>query len=308
MWRGEWIEPNKKSYHIGYNEPDDPLMVLSDNNGEKIDLKRLGGSKYLWFKPELINDLLLYRGAEIKWDTKDTGFVSASPNNCIYFGVNKIGLINVLACDLNKLPFWEKQIWVGRNCNPDGGVSDELMDIQMACNRPSTVSPEKMLHDVLDWTGNIFKEKFNRILFRDHHELKELSLKIHRFRGIDESGLRSLAKDVCKFSIERIEKKSLMNLLDISQSNEGTLKLLQKLLNEHINDKFAYNLMKPLFGIYDIRNLDTHLASSDGEKYYKKLSIDRDQPLVKQAEQMIQSFAYNLGCIGNVIKNDIHNI
>ncbi len=294
MWRGEWIEPAEGSFRIGYSEPEETLMVQPDGGGKKVDLKKLHFEevgKYLWFQPTLIGDLLSHRGSKLSWYTHDTAGVSARPDGSTHFGVNRLGLVNAYAYDVARLPLWERRIWAAHNCRPDGGVSEELMQAQMACNPADTKSPEAMLHFSINLLGEVFEHKFGASLFREHHEVEELSLRIHRFRAVDENGLRSLAKDVVKFTIERINKKSLVAALGEGKSNHGTLKLLQALLAKYTDEEYAYRRMSPLFGAYDLRGADAHLSSSDVEDSYKRAGVDRSSPLVKQAEQLIDSVA-----------------
>lgn len=308
MWRGEWIEPAESSCRIGNGEPDEVLMVQLDGGGGRVDLTTLKYEevgKYLWFKPEVVNDLLSRRGASMSWCTHDTGGISPSPDWLLHFGVNKLGLVNAYAYDVARRPLWERRIWVAHNCRPDGGVSAELMQAQMACRPASTNSPEFMIHQALGWIDQIFKKKFKIALFRDHPELEELASKVHRFRAVDESGLRSLAKDLVKMSIERINKKSLIDALGDGKSDQGTLKLLQKLLSKYTNEDYAYACMTPLFGAYDLRIAEAHLSSSDTEEYYERIGVNRTAPLIKQGEQLIQNIANAFGVIGSEFQTHI---
>ena len=310
MWRGEWVEPAAASCRIGYGEPDEALMVQLDGGGGRVDLKTLNYEevgKYLWFKPEVMNDLLSRRGATMSWYTHDTGGVSPSPDWLLHFGVNKLGLINAYAYDVARRPLWERRIWAAHNCRPDGGVSTELMEAQMACKPASTKSPEFMIQHALGWIDQVFQEKFKVALFREHHEVEELSYRIHRFRALDESGLRSLAKDLVKISIERVNKKNLSDALGEGKSDQGTLKLLQKLLAKHTDEDYAYARMTPLFGAYDLRGADAHLSSSDVNECYERIGVDRSIPLTKQAEQMMQSVADAFGITGTELRRHVPN-
>ncbi|WP_416799474.1 hypothetical protein [Ciceribacter azotifigens] len=305
MWRGEWIEPAAKSCRIGYEEPDEALMVQIDGGGGRVDLKTLNYEevgKYLWFKPEVVNDLLSRRGASMNWYTHDTGGISPSPDWLLHFGVNKLGLINAYAYDVARRPLWERRIWAAHNCRPDGGVSEELLQVQMACNPANTKSPEFLIHNAISWLAHVFQEKFAAELLRNHHEIEVLEGRIHRFRAIDENGLRSLAKDVVKATIERINKNSLLIALGESGSDKGTLKLLQSLLAKYTDETYAYSRMSPLFGVYDLRAADAHLSSSDVEECYVRIGVDRSAPLVQQAVQLIANVAKAFGVTGGDLK------
>lgn len=305
MWRGEWIEPAAKSCRIGYSEPEEIQMVQVDGMGGKVDLQSLNSEtigKYLWFRPGVMNELLTYRGANKTWYTRDTGGISPSPDDLLHFGVNDLGFINVYAYDIARRPLWERRIWVASNCRPDGGVSAELMQAQMQCQPAQTTAAENLLVEALSFLDSIFQEKFTTKLLREHHEVAELERKIFRFRGVDENGLRSLAKDIVKFSIERIDKKNLVNALGKKSSDKGTLKLLQELLTKYTDSDYAYQLMTPLFGVYELRTADAHLSQSDIDGCYSMLKVDRLAPFVQQAAQIIENVAEALGAAGSNLK------
>ncbi|WP_330083985.1 hypothetical protein [Methylocystis iwaonis] len=305
MWRGEWIEPAEKPCRIMGEEPHEFLSVTIDGGGGKVDLETLNHEevgKYLWFRPEVVNALLLQRGGVLNWYTHDTGGVSASPDWLVHFGVNGLGLLNAYAYDIARRPLWERRIWAAHNCRPDGGVSGELLKAQMECAPAGSKSPEYLFHYALRWLDDIFQEKFGASLFSEHHEVQALSARIHRFRAVDENGLRALAKDVVKLSIERINKKSLIDALGEKKSESATLKLLQRLLAKHTSEKYAYTRMTPLFGLYDLRGTDAHLASSDVDECYSRLGVDRKVPTVLQAADLLTSVAEAFGITGTELK------
>jgi len=117
--------------------------------------------------------------------------------------------------------------------------------------------------------------------------------------------LRSLAKDKVKATIERINKKSLVDALGDGKSDQGTLKLLQALLSKYTEEKYAFKRMTPLFGVYDLRGADAHLSSSDVEECYSRLGVDRSAPLVQQAAQLIENVAEAFGVTGGDLRRHV---
>ena len=75
------------------------------------------------------------------WFTQDTGKVGCASNLTIHFGVNKLGLINVLGKDIAEQPEWAQKIWVAHNACPEGGLSEELHMSQNLASPASTVAP-----------------------------------------------------------------------------------------------------------------------------------------------------------------------
>ena len=310
LWRAEWIDPAEISCRIGYSEPKEDLFVSVDGSGSKVDLESLkieDVGRYLWFKPSVVPSLLVHRGSSLEWYTRDTGGVSATPDRLIHFGVNSLGIVNAYAYDVARLPLWERRVWVSNNCRPDGGVSSELLKAQMECKPAESEPPELMLLRALKWINMNFEDKFGLPLVRDHREVEGLSNRIHRFRATSEIGLKELAKDVVKISIERINKRSLVSALKETKSNLGTLKLLEKLLARYTDKNYACQLMSPLFGVYDLRGSDAHLNSVDVEGCYTRIGIDPGKPLVVQGALLLEKVSDAFGVSGCVIKEHIPN-
>ena len=305
LWRGEWLSPAPESCRIGYSEPTETLLVSLDGSGTTVDLETLKHEevgKYLWFKPSIVPALLERRGSSLDWYTADTGCVSASPDTLVHFGLNRLGLINAYAYDIARRPLWERKIWIAHNCRPDGGVSEELMKAQMECSVAETHAPEKLLPEAIEWLEANFRAKFDLPLFRDHPETESLLTASHRFRALDEVGLRSLAKDAVKVTIERINKKSILKALSENESKLGTLKLLEQLIAKFTSDDYAKQRMAPLFGLYDLRSADAHLSSSDVDTCYQRLGVDRSLPFVFQGALMLQNVSDTLGVTGTELK------
>ena len=304
LWRGEWIEPAQKSERLGFGEAEERFSVFSDASGTKEDLEGIRDEdsiKYLWFNPSLVGDLLACRGTSLKWYTAETGSLEGEPSDGVHFGVNQLGLINALACDVASLPVWQRRIWAARNTRPDGGVCEELLMAQMKCTPADTKAPEFLVKEAVNWLKQCCEEKYKEVIFREHNEVKSLERQLHRFVALDESGLRRLSKDIVKFTIERLEKESLRRILGVKDSI-GTLKLLEKLLASVTSDDFAKLHMAPLFGVYDLRGADSHLASGNIECSYKRIGIDREKPYVVQGAMLLKNVANTIGEIGIYIK------
>lgn len=304
LWRGEWIEPAEKSERLGNSEPEEDFTVSVNASGTKVGLESLRHEegRYLWFDASLATALLSRRGSHINWYTSETGTLSGSPDDGVHFGVNKLGHINALAYDVARLSVWERRIWASKNILPDGGVSGELMKAQMECNPAGTKSAEYLLKYSVEWLQECCEGKYGENIVDDHFEIKSIEKNLHRFRALDEEGLRRLGKDVTKLTIERLNKKTLQKILGLRNSKFGTLKLLEALLAKVTDEAFAKNHMAPLFGVYDLRGSDAHLASSDIEEAYTRIGIDRSEPFVIQGEMLIKSVADTIGVIGTQIK------
>jgi len=146
LWKYDWINPAKSSPIILGDEHPIDIYYITDEEGTKESGNSLTkGGKWLWFKPELISNLLSIRGSFLNWYTRDTGSVSCAPNGGIHFGVNDLGLITVYAKDVGYLPEWQQQIWAGFNIAPEGGISKELHAAQVKAEPASTLAPEAFI-------------------------------------------------------------------------------------------------------------------------------------------------------------------
>ncbi len=305
LWRAEWIDAIHGSERLGSSEPEEDFFVSLDASGKKVNLETLYDEtvgKYLWFDASLVETLLARRGSSLKWYSAETGALAGDPSRGVHFGVNQLGHINAYAYDVARLSVWERKIWVAKNIRPDGGVSVELLSAQMKCEPADTKSPEILISRAVEWLRECCNEKYQTDIFKEHAEIQEIKKRLHRFRSLDENGLRGLGKDAVKYTIERMNKKSLMKILKLDNSELGTLKLLESLLASVTSKDFAKSHMAPLYGVYDLRGADAHLASKDIENSYTRIQIDRDAPFVLQGASLLKNVADTIGVIGTQIK------
>lgn len=296
LWKFEWINPGKSSPIILGNEHPIDIYYITDAEGKKESGNSLTkGGKWLWFKPELITNLLSVRGSFLNWYTKDTGSVSCAPNGGIHFGVNDLGLITVYAKDVGYLPAWQQQIWAGFNIAPEGGVSKELHDSQIKAEPTSTLAPEAFIERVIKEINEETKKQLNIRYFRGHHSVSEIIKTINRFRAIDEKGLFSLAKDIARIIVDDVDIESVQKIVIPPKNTKwGSLKTIENLLALKIPSVDARKILSPIAGVYELRHADAHLPSSDVEKSFSLIQIDRSLPYITQGYQMINACIDNL--------------
>lgn len=171
LWREEWLEPAQRSERVRGDEPLESISYAVDASGARetstaLNYEDVG--RYLWFDPRVIAALSDRRGGGLEWYTQDTGSVWCSPDWPVHFGVNRLGLINVYAYDVAKLPLWQQRIWAGHNVAPDGSVSAELLDAQMKSRPAGTTAPEVALPRVMDELDAVFLDWVGAPLFKRH--------------------------------------------------------------------------------------------------------------------------------------------
>ena len=304
LWKYEWINPAKTSPIILGDEHSIDIYYITDAEGNKESGNSLTkGGKWLWFKPELISNLLSVKGGFLKWHTRDTGSVSCAPNGGIHFGVNKLGLINVYAKDVGHLPEWQQQIWAGFNIAPEGGISKELHASQVKAEPASTLAPEACIERVIKEINEEAKKQLDIRFFRGHHSISEIIKSINRFRAIDEKGLFSLAKDIARIIVDDIDIESVQKIAVPPKNIKcGSLKTIENLLAIKIPSEDAKKILSPIVGVYELRHGDAHLPSSDIEKSFGLIPIDRSLPYVTQGYQMIYACVNNLHVILRILE------
>lgn len=289
LWRNEWVEPASKSQIICSEEIAPISFFVTDSSGKTESRRTLGkGSRWLWFKPAVINTLLSVRGSSLNWYTKDTGGVECSPGHSVHFGINRIGLVNVLTKNIGLLSDWQQKLWAGDNVAPDGKVSAELLMSQMEARPASTQAPEQYLSRGIDFLNTIIQQDYGFSIFKEHAETDQIFTRAHRFRAVDNYGLFELAKDLYRLTGERIDSAKIKKIVKPKKDDKwGQLKSLEKLLALKINDETASKLLSPLWGIYTLRKADAHLPSEDIDGAYGLCGIDIHQPMVIQGYQLI---------------------
>ena len=303
LWKYEWINPSKTSpITLGHEENID-IFYIVDAVGNKESGKELTtGGKWLWFSPELVLALLSKRGGFLNWYSKDTGSLSCAPAWGVHFGVNDLGFITVYAKDIGELPLWQQQIWAGHNIAPEGGISKELHASQVRAEPASTHAPEAFFQKVISEINEASKRKLNIQFFRGHQAVEDIINSINRFRAIDDKGLFSLAKDIARVIVDDVDVEALQKIVIPPKGTKwGSLKTIENFFTLEISQEMARQITSPFVGVYELRHGDAHLPSSEIEKAFKLIKIDRNLPSVIQGYQMLFECVDNLYLIQNII-------
>lgn len=305
LWRYEWIEAAQLSPRLKGNNPESTVFFIVDEQGKKENRGTLEQQRrWLWFKPDVIMALAHRRGGRLTWYTRDTGSVRCSPDHEIHFGINSLGLVNVYAKDVARLPDWQQQIWAGHNISPDGGVSAELLASQVKAKPADTQAPEEFLQRGIETINKISTEKLNFSLFSEHELLPELFERTHRFRAIDDAGLFSLAKDVSRLTADRLNITEMQRIAPPPPKTQWrSLKSLEHLLATKIDDKQARSLIGALVGAYELRHADAHLPGKETEESFALLNIDRSLPIAMQGYQLLHACVTSLYGVIDVLQN-----
>ena len=297
LWRTESIEPSAVSERIKFDDPEYPIMFIVDaaGNAESKESLTNGQSKWLWFSPRVMLEILTGRGSHMQWHTRDTGSVGLTPGTGLRFGVNELGLINVYGKDIGLLNSWEQRKWAGYNVGPDGGVCKELLDSQMRAEPADTLSPEAYLQHAYDGVNTEFERVTGKKLFRSHPINDSLFSKSHRFRALDRQGLFVLAKDLARLMVESIDGKALNTIINAPPGNKtGSVKHLEAALKTKIDEKDARMLTGVFIGINELRQADAHLPSTKLDDSISLAGIEVGGSPVLEAQQMLDRLVQSL--------------
>ncbi len=81
----------------------------------------------------------------------------------------------------------------------------------------------------------------------------------------------------------------------------GSLKSLEKYLATLVPAEDARTAMGPLFGVYELRLADAHLAAKDVENAFKLAGIDREAPPLDQGYSLIRNVADAIWAAGAIV-------
>ncbi len=296
MRKSEWIEPAMRSPIVRGDQEIGDISFIADAAGNQLrSTEFVDTMRWLWFRPEVISTLAHRRGGFLSWYTRNTGGVGCSPDYPVVFGMNSLGLINVFAEDIARLPHWQMKIWCGFNCGPDGRVCEELLAAQMQGMPAETCAPEVALRDGLVRLEALTKETFGVPFVRPHTHIDALAASAHRFRAVDESSLLMLAKDIARLTADSLDAKAVQQFVKRDTDQRlGSLKSLEKLLASKIDAGAASAMLAPLFGAYELRNADAHLPGSNLERSFRLVGVEPGAPYVIRGVQMLTSCASSI--------------
>lgn len=306
LWRTEIVDAGDISERIRGDDPQRPILFIVDaaGNTESKETLTNSDSKWLWFRPEVMREILGSRGAKINWYTKDTGSIGVIPGSNVHFGINELGLINVYAKDIGLLSNWEQRKWVSFNIGPDGKVSKELLDSQMRASPAATQAPEHYLKKSYDAVNYEISLRTGRKLFGEHQAIEDLFSRSHRFRALNREGLLELAKDLARLTVENIDGTALNSIASPPDGvNVGSIKHLEAAVATRVEKSRAREITAVLVGINELRQADAHLPSSDLEESISLAGISETGISINEAQQMLRRLVDSLFSIAEIFSD-----
>lgn len=305
FWKDEWIEHRGQSVRIRRDtDPSLPhFIVETDGTREAsaaLDSEAVG--RWLWFRPNIVMDLIGRRGFALKWYTAETGAICSTSGYATHFGINSADLLTVYAYDIARLAAWEQHVWAAHNVPPEGKVSRELLDAQVKTQPASTHAVEEGLFFSMRLLERGFRERFGVDLFNHDIEDESAMQLISRFHSKDQASLLRLAKEIIKVLSDRLSVRELRKLATHPEKDKlGSNKLLQDILARQVGDDRARQVLGPVVGAYDLRVGDAHPTGSRIGDALKLAGIDESRSFLRQGEQLIHNVGYSVWLTGKLL-------
>lgn len=305
FWRGEWIEHQGISKRVrGDTDTNLPQFIVETDSTRiaSAELNNEDVGRWLWFRSNIVNELLELRGFSLKWYTAETGAIQSTSGYSVHFGLNSADFITVYAYDIARLPSWEQHIWAAQNVVPEGKVSSELLDSQVKAQPAPTHAVEELLFEVMDMLESGFRQKHNVSLFSHEIDRSEALKKISRFASKDQVSLLRLAKEIVRVFSDRLNVRELRTLSTHSNKDKlGSNKLLQDVLSQKVGDDTARKVFGAIVGAYDMRVGDAHPTSSKIGEALELAGIDDENSFLRQGQQLISNFGQSIWWIGKMM-------
>lgn len=306
LWRSEWLDAATYSPRVRGDRRESPVEFIVDADGTRIhgDALVKGGLRWLWFRPEVVNHILSRPHGTLYWATRDTGGVGWSSTDTVVFGVNELGLINVLAKDIGELPEWQQRVWAASNVGPDGKMSAELYASQVKAEPAETVAPEPYLPQAVKELNDQCETHFGFPMFRPHHKFDEIITRANRFRAVNDEGLFDLAKDLARITADSFNSAALDRVAPPKDGKTGkSIKAVERLVALRLKDDAkARQVCGPLAGIYELRHADAHLPSSELDDAFALAGVDRALPHVMQGLQLLEACVTSIYDVAKILE------
>ncbi|WNL43008.1 hypothetical protein RN347_03680 [Halomonas sp. PAMB 3264] len=305
FWRDEWIDHQGTSTRVRGDADNNLPQFIVETDSTRLPSAKLNSEdigRWLWFRSNVVNELLELRGFSLGWYTAETGSIKSTSGYSIHFGINTSDLITIYAYDIARLPAWEQHIWAAQNVVPDGKVSSELLDSQVKAQPASTHAVEELLLEVIAMLENGFREAFGVPLFT--HEINRLEVMKHisRFASKDQASLLRLAKELVRIFSDRLDVRELRKISTHSNKDKlGSNKLLEDVLAQKVGPEKARKVFGPIAGAYDMRVGDAHPTSSKIGDALKLAGVDNSNSYLRQGEQLISNFGQSIWWIGKLL-------
>jgi hypothetical protein len=144
-------------------------------------------------------------------------------------------------------------------------------------------------------------------IVREHSHTVDILIKCHRFTSLNKEGFFSLAKELTRLFIERLDKTVLIEMTDESKRHKnkdiGSIKALETYLASVGLDGRKFTA--PFVGCNELRQFDSHLPSETDQKYLdalKLVEIDSALSFQEKGRHLIGVMQHRIGYLAKILE------
>ena len=295
----EWFEAGAHSRRVKYDSVPSDTRFIVDVSGETWSADRLNNEdvgRWLFFRPEVIRELLGRRGVSMSWYTRFTFGVQSVDSPPVHLGINPHNLVVAYAYDIARQDEWQRRIWAAFNVAPEGGLGEELHSAQVRSVVARSNAPEAFLPASIDSLNHVYERKTGDPLWKKHADFDDILGKINRFRSLDKDGFLALAKDIARITADSFNLTSLHKLSPPGKdgSGKGSLKSLERALTVLAPKTDAQVLLTKLVGVYELRLADAHIPTSELAEAFRLAGVPLEGSWLLKGAILIHSVVTSL--------------
>lgn len=185
----------------------------------------------------------------------------------ISFGINENEKVVMWLGDIANLPESEQYYLRSENVPSDHSIGSEFYDGQIECIFTDATDEDTLIHErseFLDAARQHFGLPISHLDDETLQAIEELTPPVH-FSTKEQRHFSDLLNRICTESLSSHALAKLLNDRGIDPKNLGTLKKLQRLLEQECPTVDLADIISPLFVTYDLRVVHSHLTSESSK-------------------------------------------
>lgn len=252
----------------------------------------------VFFRKEVLLKYDVHPSYQVSFASRTYGTIWQGPEFSIPFGINRFDHVVMWLGDVAQLPETEQYYLRSENVQSDHSIGSEFYDGQIECIFTDKTSEDRLLEARSAFLDACFKRFEMKVAHLDA-EVLDLALQIRRPVVDTSSERRSIADTLNKVYLESLDNKALEHILaglKMDAGKLGSLKRLQKLIEAVSPGGNVASAMSPLYVLYDLRVVYSHLLSSEGQEQklktvHQRLGLPEGSDLFVTYDCLIEALA-----------------
>jgi len=263
------VKRNKTARDFGFTNV--PFQYDSDDYHYIPGLSREFDEGFLtpvFFNKEVLIKYDVHPSYRVTFASRTYGSIRQGSDFDIPFGINRNGRLVMWLGDIARLPENEQFYLLSENIPTDHSIGSEFYDGQIEAiftDRP----PEDQLFEQRSLFLEAGYSRFGEKLAHLENEVLDLAISIRRPVVDTPAERRNIADALNKVYLESLDNKALervLSKLGQDAAKSRSLKRLQKLAETVTPTEDIAGAMSPLYVLYDLRVVYSHLGSEEGQE------------------------------------------